>query len=130
MKIALLALAALISTSAHAELKAPGTVMANECAQEVDARTSVCYSTITGKNGLYLTIGTDVYAVGATQGSTTSIDHIGFIAERGRFEYRASLDVRMGEIKKVGNGDAIEISIRDQKINASDFQIVFHTMSL
>jgi hypothetical protein len=133
--LSILALA-LLSINAQAELKAPGTVLSTQCASIVAPveNTRVCYASITGREGSYLTIDKDVYAItGKTndQGQA-EIDHIGFIGARGQLEFRASMDMRLGQVSSLRGtyGDAIKIETRDGVILASKFEIVFHTMSL
>jgi hypothetical protein len=134
MKIVATLFLALFALNAQAELKAPGTVLARECATNVSPveNTSVCYASVTEREGSYLTIGKDVWVIKGIRNAATEIEHIGFIGQRGQLEYRASMNIRVGTINSArsATGDGIVINADGQTIQASDFQIIFHTMSL
>lgn len=135
MKILAALVLSLASVNAHAELKANGTVLARECAQQVTSskapaqQIEVCYADIVGRNGSYLTIGKDVWAITDSTSRKLSFDHVGFIGERGVFENRYSLDMRLGTAVS-SDRDSLEIDTGRETVRASKFEIVYHTQSL
>ena len=126
MKTLFMLAVSLLVLDAQAEVKAPGTVLATSCATKVEAAkpTEVCYASVVGLPNSYLRVGSDVWAFV----TATSLNHVGLVVN-GQLQYRLTSDIREAQFKQLGS-DAIEITSGGQTVLASDFEIVFHTMSV
>lgn len=114
----------------HAEVKQPGTVLTTLCAAEIrptTQRIEVCYASIVGTQGAYLTVGNNVWVISNRPGAAV-IEHVG-TQTRGILGPRLSLEIRRGKLERL-RGGAIEIAADRRTIRASNFQAVYHTQNV
>lgn len=116
---------------AFAEMKSPGSVVPTSCAAEVRSsagKINVCYASVVGTSGAYIEIANEVWVLTPNRrGAVVKIEHVG-TNRNGHLENRLTTEIRRGELKRLNN-DAVEISVQNQTIYASKFEVVFTTLS-
>ena len=110
-----------LALQANAEVKPPGSVVVNSCAQNVQALTQVqvCYASVVGLPNSYVWIGNDIWVFT----DKVTLDHVGTVVS-GRIQYRITNARRLAQLTRL-DGDAVKITSRDETILVSDFQIMF-----